>query len=290
MKRLDKGYIEGTESTTAKRHNLAYGGQGGHLLALGRKGGDGVNYAEWINSAPYMSTNVIAIVEHYPKGFDLLPNSDVWIAEYKAMIELHPLDISGLDFSLAVETGEIELGGDGAKFTEILSISRNQSAVSFAYNEMANKTITKFMDKLYRYIIRDPDTNHPLVRNYVTDIDTIGGIYGPEYRSGTVMFIEPDALQRKVVDALRMINFQYTNAPERTMKKVRTGAGEFLEVSLEATGISRSDESVLALAQIYLDRMNVLDLTPDVDLTIPAEDSVDANLEASGVGFNHGGT
>ena len=290
MKRLDKSYIEGTNETTAKRHNLAYGGQGGHFAALGRKGPDGINYAEWINAAPYMSSNVIAIVEHYPKGFDLLPNSDVWIAEYKALIELHPLDISGLDFSLAVEMGEVELGGDGAKFTEILNINRNQSTVTFSYNEMANKSITKFMDKYYRYLIRDPDTNHPLIRNYVKDIDTIGGIYGPEYRSGTVMFIEPDALQRKVVDALRMINFQFTNAPERTMKKVRTGAGEFLEITLEATGISRSDDSVLALAQIYLDRMNVLDLIPDVDLTIPAEDNIDPNLEAAGVGFNHGGT
>ena len=290
MKRLNEAYIEGTEATTAKRHNLTHGGQGGHLHALGNTGVDGVNYAEWINTAPYMSTNVIAIVEHYPKGLDLLPNSEVWIAEYKALIELHALDITGLDFSLAVEMGEVELGGDGAKFTEILNINRNQSTVSFALNEMANKSITKFIDKFYRYVIRDPDTNHPLIRNYITDIDTIGGIYGPEYRSGTVMFIEPDALQRKVVDALRMINFQFTNAPERTMKKMRNGAGEFLEITLECAGISRSDESVLALAQIYLDRMNVLSLIPDVDLTIPAEDSVDPNLDATASGFNHRGT
>jgi len=267
--------------------NLAFGGQNGHMNAIGRAGADGKgNYSEWISNQAYVKQNIIPVVMEYPKAFDLMADSQMWIDTYNALMTLHPLTISGLSSGLSVEFAEHAVGGAGEMQEEISKVSRARSTLNKTYNDKAGKSIQKFIDMVIRYMYSDPDMEKPLlfsgaagIANPV-DVKKLGaGMYTPDYYTGTNLYIEPDASQQQVVDAWLVTNIMFKSNGERTGKRDVHSAREMNELSIDFTGITMNNESVLRLADSVLKGLNVLNASPDnvvLPVTVP-----DAKLAAT---------
>jgi len=279
---LQKGNGHAVHSPVA---SLNYGGQNGYMAKIGRVDLDGKNYEEWISNQAYVQRNIIPIVIRTPLFFNFMPEPKKWISAYKALIELHPLAITGLTSGLTVEVDEHAIGGAGEMQEEATNVTRARSNINTNFKEKANKSITKFLDLCIRYGIMDPDTKKPLVSNLIDDIGQIGGAYTADFYTGTVLFIEPDVTQKVVVDAWLTTNmFPKTNG-ERTGKRDIHSAGEAPELSIDWGGITMNNEEVLKMADIVLSKLTVIKTLPDVDMVTPASEAT-AEVDGSEVGYN----
>lgn len=264
---------------------LVHGGQNGWLPRIGQVGADGKNYEEWISNHAYIKKNVIPVVIRYPKFMDFMPNSADWIATYKALIELHPLSIEGLSSGLTVEFDEHAVGGAGEMQEELTNVTRARSTISHTYKEKAGKSIQKFLDYYIRYGMMDPDVKKPLVTEYINSMEDIGGMYTPDYYTGTVLYIEPDTTHKVVVDAWLCSNMAPKGNGDRTGKRDLRSAGEAPELSVEFTSITMNNEAVLAMADTILASLTVINDIPDTELVLPSSE-VDQDVAAADVGFN----
>lgn len=265
--------------------NLRYGGQDGYMSKIGRIGKDGKTYEEWISNQAYVQRNVIPIVIRAPKFFNFMPEPKKWIDTYKALIELHPTSITGLQSGLTVAVDEHAIGGAGEMQEEVTNVTRAKTAINMVYKAKAGKAIIKFLDIVIRYGMMDPDTKKPLVANLIKNIDAVGGMYTPDFYTGTVLFIEPDVTQKVVVDAWLSTNlFPKTNG-ERTGKRDIHSAGATPELTIDWGGITMNNDAVLTMADNVLAGLTVLNTSPDVD-RIPGSTSIDANVATSNVGYN----
>lgn len=131
----------------------------------------------------------------------------------------------------------------------------------------------------------DPDTKRALVAQYITDINTIGGMYTPDYYTGTVLFIEPDITQKVVVDAWLCTNMFPKGNGDRTGKRDLRSAGETPELSIEFTSITMNNSAVMTLANKILSSLSVLSKLPDTGIVVPSSE-IDSTLAAAKGGFN----
>lgn len=265
--------------------NLRYGGQNGYFAKIGTIGQDGKNYDEWISNHAYVQRNIIPIVIRAPKFFDFMPEPKKWIDTYKALIELHPLTITGLTSGLTVTTDEHAIGGGGEMQEEITNVMRAKSSINMTYKEKAGKAIIKFLDYCIRYGMMDPDTKKPLVANFMSNISEVGGMYTPDFYTGTVLFIEPDVTHKVVVDAWLCTNLFPKSNGERTGKRDVHSAGNAPELSIDWGGITMNNEAVLLMADKILANLTVLDTIPDTDMVLPNSE-IATDVESSQVGFN----
>ncbi|MGE3593014.1 MAG: hypothetical protein AB7G52_11070 [Arcobacter sp.] len=265
--------------------NLTYGGQNGFMPRIGLTGPDGKSYEEWISNHAYIKKNIIPVVIRYPKFMDFMPDKEKWIATYKALIELHPLTIDGLTSGLTVEFDEHPIGGAGEMQEELTDVKRARSTVTMTFKEKAGKAIQKFLDYVIRYGMMDPDTKKPLVTRYMENIEAVGGMYTPDYYTGTVLFIEPDTTHKVVVDAWLCSNMAPKSNGDRTGKRDIRSAGEAPELSIEWTSITMNNEAVLNMADKVLKDLTIINKVPDLDLVLPSTE-VDATVKAGATGFN----
>lgn len=265
---------------------LEYGGQHGHMARIGLLGPNGQPFDEWINNAAYVRRNVIPIVINYPRFFDHMPEKLRFIRAYKALMEIHPLTIDGLSSGLTVDTDEHPIGGAGEMQEEITDTKRARSQLSFTFKEKMGKSIQKFLDYYIRFGMMDPDVKRPLVSRYFSTISQIGGMYTPDFYTGSMIFIEPDITHKQVVDAWLCVNMFPKSNGDRTGKRDIRSAGEIPEYSIEFASITMNNEAVLRLADSILPALTVLNKIPDLDLYLPVN-TINAGLTAQkDSGFN----
>lgn len=269
--------------------DLSKGGQNGYVAQIGVIGKDSKHYDAWISNQAYVKRNIIPVVLSYPKFFDFLTDKEKFISAYKALIELHPLTIDGLSSGLTVEVDEHAVGGAGEMQEEITNVLRTRSTLSFTFKEKAGKSIQKFLDFMIRYGYMDPDAKKPLVAEFISNMDKIGGAYTPDYYTGTVIFIEPDALHKDVVDAWLCTNMFFKSNGDRTGKRDIHTAGEAPELTIESSAITMNNEAVLVLASDILAKLTIIKDVPDFDMATPSG-SIEAGISKAKTGYNQTGT
>jgi len=279
---IGKGTAYATKDTPVP--DLKYGGMNGHFARIGRVGADGKTYDEWISNQAYVQRNIIPVVIRAPKFFNYMPEPEKWIEAYKALMELHPLTITGLTSGLTVDVDTHAVGGAGEEQEEVTNVKRAKSVVSTTFKEKANKAITKYLDAYIRYGIMDPDTKKPLVADLIDSIDAIGGMYTADFYTGTVLYVEPDVTQKYVVDSWLCTNLFPKSNGERTGKRDIHNAGEAPELTIEWGGITMNNNVVSDLAEKILKDLTVLTTIPDNDMVAPA-DSISSDVAGSAVGF-----
>lgn len=254
----NKGY----HSDNAKMLDITLGAQQGFLPRIGRKAPKGATYHNWINNAAYVSRSLIPVVIDTPEFFDFFQDNST-VADmkktYVELIEMHPETIDGLTATVTVETDEHRLGGGGEFQKETTNTVRARSAITFTWREKLGKPINRFLDVLVRYGDMDPDLKIPLITlvSAKDKIKTEKGIYTPEMKSGTVLFIEPDLAHINVVEAYMVTNFFPLTAGEITSKRDLSAAGEMKVYSVEFSSIVDSGVSTRAYAQEVLDGMMI---------------------------------
>ena len=274
MARISEAVIEKDKvfATHSPALNLTYGGQHGYISRPGfRKGNE--RFDEWISNHAYVKVPVIPILLDYPKFFDLLKGeADIWKKNLKSLVELHALSIEGLSTGLTVDFDEHAFGKAGEMQEEVLNVTRNRSTLTFNFKEKGGKSIQKFLDFYIRYGMKDPDTKRALIANQLTDADVQEiGIYTPDYYTMTMLFIEPDILNKNVMDAWLCTNMMPKSNGERTGHRSENGAGALLDLSIEFTCITMNNEAVLDFADGILKSLNegILSKIPDNDMSLP---------------------
>jgi len=290
---FDESYfaVENDSTTLAQNGtptvNLLKGGQWGHLPIIGVESDSGNKHA-WMADQAYVRRDVIPIVLQTPKGFELLPHGEYFKKACVALFEKHARTIEGLDSSITVNVGEHELGLEGGKYQEPVNVTVAESNVTISLTEKYGQAIKNFLDVWIRYLIMDPQTKSPLIAQYLKENNnegiTINGyrlnnnVWSTEYYTMTVLFIEPDILNARVVNAWLVSNMFPRAIPNIIGKKDKKADKEIEELSLEFGGFALHSRNshVRKLAQEILDKLKLYSLTNDNIL--PQATTVDGSL------------
>ena len=314
--RVDESYFEaGNMHTTdyakygTPTVNLLKGGQWAHLPMIG----DENNKHAWMADQAYVRRDIIPVVLQVPKGFEYLPNGDYYVKACVALFEKHARTIEGLDSSLTVNTGEHELGLEGAKYQEPVNVTVAESNVSISLTEKYGQAVKNFLDVWIRYLIMDPQTKSPLIAQYLkakaanktqtsdgsgtTTASTDGknnkptllnglatnkNVWSTENYTMTILFIEPDILNNRVVNAWLVSNMFPKSVPNIVGKKDKKADKEIEELSIEFGGFAlhSRNQHVRKMAQDMLDNLALFQLTNDN--IIPQATSIDSTLTDTG--------
>ena len=287
----DNGQVQAPAYGTPSS-NLLRGGQWGFLPMIGSKEGDEIKHA-WMADQAYIRRDLIPIVLQVPKGFDLLPNGDYFKKACVALFEKHARTIEGLDSSLTVNTGEHDLGLEGGKYQEPTNVTVAESNVSISMTEKYGQAIKNFLDVWIRYLIMDPQTKSPLIAQYlkqeagkysINGIELNNNVWSTEYYTMTVLFVEPDILNARVVNAWLVSNMFPKSVPNIIGKKDKKADKEIEELTIEFGGFAlhSRNTNVRKLAQETLDSLKLYELINDNIL--PQADKVDSALTTKAAG------
>jgi len=264
--------------------DIRNGGQWGLLPVIGGIDND-TPIHEWMHNQRYQRRDIIPIVLSVPRGFDLLPNKDSWKQAVKAMMEVHAKTIKGLDSSLTVTNAETDLGMSGAKFREATQVVRASSSVSISLEEKAGIPFEILLDVWIRYFIEDPDLGAPLITRIAAE-GSLPFALTPDYKTMTVLFIEPDEMFRKPVHAWLVSNLYPDKNPGITGEKDKTTARSFKNIELDMGGfaIPSTNKRVMKLATTMLKKLELWTRDPE-EIRLPAE-SVEASIASENIDLN----
>jgi hypothetical protein len=211
-------------------------------------------------AADYTRRPVIAFLMEGPAGFKDLPNPEKWLACLKALIELHPRSISGLDQSLEIEYSENPFGGGGEMMQTLAKVRRNRSQPQFEWVEKIGTPVKYFWNGYILNLLGNPESNVPAVVS--RGRDTPYGLY-PDYTAFTVLFVEPDPTERWVVEAWLCTNMMPMQGPRVEGSRDITATPESVTHSITFTCIQQVGVGVRNLAQRFLDSANQTGIDPN---------------------------
>ena len=266
-----------SNGNTAKSQmfNLARGGQMGWNVYLN----------QWVNNQAYVRRQIIPILLQAPGFFKYMPNPNHWIQSLKALIELHAINIEGLNATLTVETEEHPVGGAGEVQEEVTNTTRERTNVSFTWNEKFGIPVQTFLYNWIIYGLMDPNTKYPLV-------STLNGNVPPamtaDQYSATVLFIEPDPTAHYVIKSWLVTNLFPKTSGEIIGKRNLTEPGEMLEITAEFGGISLFTLGVNDFAQQILDQINTNLPNANPYLQPSWLTKIDSDVSSQAVGYEQG--
>lgn len=248
----------------------------------GGMNGMSMDYAEWVSAQAYHQKNLIAFVIEYPKGFDYLPPADraAWIQSYKAIIELHPQSITGLNSGLEVDVAENAVGGAGQMFEDFINVTEQRSQPQFEWIEKTGMVFGSFWSTFIRTFMMNPATKFADIMTLASQrpTDQLADLY-----SGTILFVEPDATMLSPVNAWLCTNFWPRSTSEITGKRDLTQAAETRNVSIQFASLTQQGLGVKTFARQILQSVNVTGANPT---NRPAfVQAIDASLVAAPRGY-----
>ena len=271
--RVTEALLEGraqSEGVTNPMLDLRYGGQFGLANALG----------EWVSNAAYVQRNMFPILIAAPKFFQNSIHSASLTAQLRALVELHPRSIEGLQSGMTVDTSTTPVGGAGEEQDEVIDVKRARSAPVFNFFEKYGRPIQSFLSWWIQYGLMDPDTKQAnvgtLASGYPTDML-------PDEYTATCLYIEPDRTHRKVAKAWLCTNMFPKGTGDITGKRDLTSAMSLLELSVEFSAITQVGLGVDTMAQKLMDAINVTNANPN--LRAAFIDSIHADVQKIKQGY-----
>lgn len=252
MARLDNALLDGKafgKDTTNAVLDLTHGGQFSWSP----------NHSEWINNQAYIRRNLVPIVLEAPRFFQLMPNPDVWVSCFKALIEKHCRTIDGYQAGLKVSFDDHPVGGAGEMHQEVTDVKRDRSEPVFTFIEKYGRPIQTFIEYWIRYGMMDPETKYAMVGTLANNVpsDLLA-----DWFTGTILVFEPNPLHNKIEKAWITTNFAPQNNGEVIGKRDLTAASELLTLSIPFTGISQYGLGVNKFAQEILDNIKMANANP----------------------------
>jgi hypothetical protein len=228
-------------------------------LAKGGQFGFAPEPGQFISNANYLKRNLFCLLLEPPAFFNRMPNPEKWIQTLKALVELHPRTIEGLNAGLTVDTADTPVGGGGEVQEEFTNVTRQRSQPVFTFDEKYGRPIQSFLQDWITYGMMDPDTK-------VANVGTLGANSPtdmlPDQYTATMIFIEPDPTHRKVVKSWLSTNMFPKLTGDISGKRDLTAAFELLSLSIEFTAISQFNLGGNILAQNLLDNINIANANP----------------------------
>ena len=252
MPRLDNALLDGqafSKDTTNAMLNLSNGGYFSWSP----------NHAEFINNQAYIRRNLVPIALEAPRFFQLMPNPDVWVACYKALIEKHCRMIDGYQAGLKASFDDHPVGGAGEVHQEVTDMKRDRSEPVFTFIEKYGRPIQTFLEYWMRYGMMDPETKYAMIGTLANNVpsDLLA-----DWFTGTILVFEPNPLHNKIEKAWITTNFAPMNNGEVIGKRDVTAASEVLTLTIPFTGISQYGLGVNKFAQSVLDNIRMANANP----------------------------
>lgn len=249
--------------------DLRNGGQHGPMPDIGA----------YVSSSNYVRRNLIALLIEAPRGFNHLEDPDTFHRTLKALVELHPKSIEGLQSTLTVDFVENPVGGGGEMQEDISNVTRARSTPTFVIPEKYNKPVSLFFHAWITGLMMDPNSKYAAVisgPNRPTDML-------PDYTGMTVLFIEPDPTHTKVLEAWLSTNMMPKTSGEIIGRKDLTQGGESVDYSIEFTALTQHGVGVRQFAQRMLDQMSLGGMNPNLQNAFVQQ--VSADVKAADKGY-----
>lgn len=235
--------------SSAPMVNLVGSGQSGHITDL----------TSYISNAAYVKRNTNCIVLQSPRGFNFLPNPNVWHSTFKALMENGSKTIDGLRSTVTVQHIENPFGAAGEVQEDPSKVMRERSVPVHTFHERYGKPVNRFFDGWIRYLIADPETNVPAIRTIRNDIPDLL----PDFMGATVLYYEPDPLHKTIQEAWLITNMTPKTAGEVTGSRDIPSPGQGIDYSIEFTGIQQVGAGVMQFAQKLLDQISLTNVNPN---------------------------
>ena len=244
----NKSYAEGRQNPIL---DLKYGGQMGFQP----------DYPNYLSNAAYVKRNLIPFLVQAPRGFNDLDPTGKMVETLKALVELHPKSIEGLNSTLRVEWAETPFGGAGEMQQDVTNVTRERSQPAFTWGEKYGKPINRFLDFWITGLLMDPNTKYPGV--VMNDLGTLPTDLLPDYIAATMLFVEPDPTHTKVVEAWLCTNMMPETGGDNVGKRDLTAAGETADYSVTFSSICQVGHGVRTFGQSLLDNLNMRNVNPN---------------------------
>ncbi len=229
--------------------DATFGGQMGYAPVL----------TEWVNNAAYIRKNLICVLLEAPGFFQNMDEPQKWVDTLKAMVELHPQSIEGLNAGITLEFDEHPVGGAGEMQQEVTDSKRARSEPVFTFVEKVGLPFQTFLTQWITYGIMDPDTKFALAN---TLTGTRPDDMLPDQYTASMLFMEPDAQHKRVVKSWVGTNMMPKGTGEIIGRRDIRTASEKLELSIEFTGIFQFNLGSNIFAQSILDNINMANANP----------------------------
>lgn len=254
---------------TAPMLDLTYGGQMGFAPDL----------TEWVSNQAYVRRNVFCLLLEAPRFFRYLPNPEKWVSTLRALVELHPRTIEGLNAGLTVEVAETPVGGGGEMQEEFTDVKRARTQPVFTFDEKYGMPIQTFLREWITQGLMDPDSK-------VANVGTLAGsrptdMLADQYAM-TCAFIEPDPTHRKVMKSWIVTNMFPKGTGDIVGKRDLTSASELTSLNIEFTGVSQYNLGTNILAQSLLDNINISNANPYLRPSFISGIAADVAAQAKG--------
>lgn len=252
-------------------------------LKQGNHYGHQPDYNSIVSATPYVRRHVTARLLETPRGFEFLENPAKMRATLKALVELHPKTINGLQGQINPVTDSQPFGFAGEEFEVFTGAKIARSAPTFNYYERYGRPITKFYNHWFRELILDPVTQIPNISNNQAfrvskDRDLL-----PDFTGMTVLFTETDPTNTIVDKAWLCTNMHPKSLAPFEGSRDPTGSMSMADFDIEWTAITQQGYGVNELAQKLLDAQNFSGANP---LLRPAfMDKITADVLAADNGY-----
>jgi len=272
--------------------NIAHGSRGGYMASILTLANDGDQVFEnWINAAPYVTRNLIPVVISTPKGFDLLEDAALakrLKAQYIELMESQPLRIEGFKSALGVETADVPFGHDGQQFKATTKITREISEPSFTWVEIQHKSIIRFLNFLVEFFEGTPETNGIPLITLESDHFKQEVIYTENYKTGTMVFIEPDVTRKTALEVYACFGMRPIGTIGVNESKFEVNSsGETREYTVLFSALTvPTNTSTRALGNKLLKDMKVLKVNPKDSVMLKGRDSDVSAIVKEGSGFD----
>lgn len=252
MPRIDDSILLGKAWAQTKRHSLD--------LRFGGQAGWSPNLAELHNNQAYVPRNLTVLAVEPPRFFEFMPNSEVWYASFKALVEKHPIKVSGFKQGLKVAITDHDVGGAGEKQQEYGNVTRDRTEPEFTYVEKEGRPIQRFLDLWIRFGMMDPDAKFALIST-LTDAE-LPTDWLFDWYAGVILAYETDITNRFVDKAWLTTNFFPHETGPIDGSRELTAVREVQTLSIPFSGTSASGHAIVMMAQAIHDNIVKTNASP----------------------------
>lgn len=261
-------------------------GLGSHLQGtvanVSRSGqnGTGVRITKLDGATPLVFNPVIPVVLTVPTMWNKFTQKQEIL---RALMETHAKNITGIDFSYALETNQVQIGHDGQQMDYPTKTTRSQVNPSATFTEYTGNIIYKFFQD-WMFDIQHPDTNSSaLPAMGVMDEDMPS--WTMSAYSMSMLFIQPDptGLPDRIIDAFVICNMFPKDIGEIGFQR-QLGTTESKERSVNFTGIIQHNNNtkelgIRVMKMLGLHRINYNNALPGLTGSVDPNNAIQKDLQ-----------
>jgi hypothetical protein len=210
----------------------------------------------YVSNSAYVRRPLQCFVLNSPRGFNDLPDPDLWHRTFRKLMETGSRTITGLNGTVNVEYVSNEIGPGGEVQEDIAKVTRERSIPVHTFIEKYGMPIHAFFDGWVRYLIGVAETGVAEVTS-LYDIGSGPTDLLPDYTAASCLYAEFDPLHRTVVKAFLITNMMPKTSGEYIGDRDITAAGQSTEHSIEFTSIQQVGMGPKLLAQRLWDEISL---------------------------------